>query len=186
MLHACYIRPFLRYIGTPFHQWFLISSNPARERVTARGPLITFTVQPGFRAATSKVTGRSNLSGAAIRAPLRAPTGKNVGNNALYPDAKPLQLLAYADDLLIFLSKPTEWQQLNVVLEIYHKASNAKVNLEKTNMSSMAGNALPQWQAMVTDFRGKWHDYNSQASLVYLGYPIYHNAYQLNGFLTRK
>ena len=53
------------------------------------------------------------------------------------------------------------------------------------NMFSMAGNALPQWQAMVTDFRDKWHDYNSQASLVYLGYPIYHNAYQLNGFLSK-
>jgi hypothetical protein len=61
-------------------------------------------------------------------------------------------------DLLIFLSKPIEWQQLNDVLEIYHKASNTTVNLEKTNMFSMAGNALPQWQAMVTDFRGKLHD----------------------------
>jgi hypothetical protein len=52
-------------------------------------------------------------------------------------------------------------------------------------MFSMAGNELPQWQAMVTDFRGKLHDYNSQASLVYLGYPINHNAYQLNGLLSK-
>jgi hypothetical protein len=56
---------------------------------------------------------------------------KNVGNNALHPDVKPLRLLAYADDLLIFLPKPIDWQQLNDVLEIYHKASNAKVTWRK-------------------------------------------------------
>jgi hypothetical protein len=49
-------------------------------------------------------------------------------DNAFFPDALPIKVLAYADDLLIFLSAPNEWETLTHHLHIYHLACNAKVN----------------------------------------------------------
>ena len=35
-----------------------------------------------------------------------------MGDAAYFPDAKPIKLMAYADDLLIFLHEQREWQPL--------------------------------------------------------------------------
>jgi hypothetical protein len=53
----------------------------------------------------------------------------------MFPDAAPTKLLAYADDLLVFLSKPTEWHKLMNSLKVYNSASNAKVDLLKQKFS---------------------------------------------------
>jgi hypothetical protein len=57
--------------------------------------------------------------------------------------------------------------------------------MTKTSMFSLAGNQQPGWQTLLSAFQGQWHDYNSPEALIYLGYPIYHSEYQLNGFLSR-
>jgi subtilisin-like proprotein convertase family protein len=68
--------------------------------------------------------------------------------------------MAYADDLVIFLSSPREWQVIMNILKLYDKASNAKVNLEKTIVFPMAGNAQTEWQVIIDNASGKWHDQN--------------------------
>ncbi|KAG2172121.1 hypothetical protein INT44_004743 [Umbelopsis vinacea] len=55
---------------------------------------------------------------------------KSFGHNAFFPDALPIKVLAYADDLVIFLSAPNEWETLTQHLQIYHLACNAKIVYE--------------------------------------------------------
>ena len=68
------------------------------------------------------------------------------------------------------------------ILKLYDKASNAKVNLEKTIVFPMAGNAQTEWQIIIDNANGKWHGQNSPEATVYLGFPIFHNEDQLEGF----
>ncbi|KAF9112822.1 hypothetical protein BGW39_003961 [Mortierella sp. 14UC] len=51
---------------------------------------------------------------------------------------EPIKLGAYADDLMILISTTTEWTALKDALQIYGRASNAKVNLSKTVAFSMS------------------------------------------------
>lgn len=43
-----------------------------------------------------------------------------------------IKMLSYADDLQVFLTNTTEWDKLVEILQLYGRASNAKVNLNKT------------------------------------------------------
>ncbi|KAH8555043.1 hypothetical protein BGW37DRAFT_414926, partial [Umbelopsis sp. PMI_123] len=53
--------------------------------------------------------------------------------------------LAYADDLLMILAYPQEWQILLLHLQTYNNASNARVNLKKTALFTLAGNYHEDW-----------------------------------------
>ncbi|KAL0088870.1 hypothetical protein J3Q64DRAFT_1832560 [Phycomyces blakesleeanus] len=55
------------------------------------------------------------------------------------------KLLAYADDLPIFLSSPSKLAPLLSLLSVYSKASNACVNLGKTIAVSLSGHFTPDW-----------------------------------------
>ena len=48
-----------------------------------------------------------------------------------------VKILAYGDDLEVFLSSPGEWPVLLSLLENYDQASNAKVDLSKTVLVSL-------------------------------------------------
>ncbi|KAG1038429.1 hypothetical protein G6F43_012688 [Rhizopus delemar] len=54
----------------------------------------------------------------------------------------PVKLLSYADDLEVFLTHPSEWPVLIELLTIYGRASNAKVNLNKTVLVSLSGSVI--------------------------------------------
>ena len=41
-------------------------------------------------------------------------------------------LMAYADDVLLFLNNKLEWQRIQVILRLYEAASNGRINYHKT------------------------------------------------------
>lgn len=95
----------------------------------------------------------------------------------------PIKLLSYADDLEVFLTAPQEWPILLRLLNLYHQASNAKVNLMKTVVMSLSGESHTEWKSLALEYGAQWHDANSNTALQYLGYPLFHNNAQLLDFL---
>ena len=67
-----------------------------------------------------------------------------MGDAAYFPDAKPIKLMAYADDLLIFLHEPREWQPLLDNLQLHHSAS-------KTQKSTLKKRRFFRCQAMTNN-----------------------------------
>lgn len=94
------------------------------------------------------------------------------------------KLLSYADDLEVFLSSPQEWPTLQTLLEIYSLASNAKVNLHKTEVVSLSGSPSPEWQDIATVANINYHTRDSPTAVRYLGYPLFSSDTQLKSFLT--
>ena len=95
----------------------------------------------------------------------------------------PVKILSYADDLEVFLSSPTEWSVLLSWLDLYGRASNAKVNMNKTVLVSLSGVSHPTWVSLASDAGFQWHDAESSGSVRYLGYPLYHTDSQLRNYL---
>ncbi|CDH55956.1 hypothetical protein RO3G_01611 [Lichtheimia corymbifera JMRC:FSU:9682] len=96
----------------------------------------------------------------------------------------PIKALAYADDLLVFLRTPAEWQYLLQHLTTYNLASNGKVNLNKTVVFPLSGSPNPSWQHMLHTINVQWHDRTAPTALTYLGYPLYHHDQHLDSFLS--
>ncbi|CEP16737.1 hypothetical protein, partial, partial [Parasitella parasitica] len=94
----------------------------------------------------------------------------------------PVKLLSYADDLEVFLSCPDEWPVLLSLLELYGRASNAKVNLGKTVLVSLSGRPHSAWAALAHTAGLKWHDALSSGAVRYLGHPLYHTDSQQSDF----
>lgn len=92
---------------------------------------------------------------------------------------RPMKLLAYADDLCIFLSNQQDFHRAMAHLTAYNQASNAKVNVSKTEVFSLSGARLPTW---ITFFRhqgiNQWHDASSPTALRYLGFPLAQSSQQ--------
>ncbi|CDH61172.1 hypothetical protein RO3G_01611 [Lichtheimia corymbifera JMRC:FSU:9682] len=63
-----------------------------------------------------------------------------------------IKLLSYADDLEVFLDNPREWPILDDLLFQYRKASNAKVNLNKTVMMPLSGGCHEEWLSLASSF----------------------------------
>ncbi|EIE88395.1 hypothetical protein RO3G_13106 [Rhizopus delemar RA 99-880] len=95
----------------------------------------------------------------------------------------PVKHLSYADDLEDFLTHPSEWPVFIELLTIYGRASNAKVNLNKTVLVSLSGVGHSSWISLATQQGITWHDRSSHTSVRYLGYPLYHTAAQHDSFL---
>lgn len=100
-------------------------------------------------------------------------------------DMQPLKLLSYADDLQVFLNDTKEWKILLHILDLYGKASNAKVNLSKTMVISMSGKTHTEWTEILQRESIKWHDKTDQHPIVQLGYPFYSSPQQLQSFLDQ-
>jgi len=104
------------------------------------------------------------------------------------PDTS-IKIMAYADDMVVLLQDPKEWTALQNIYEIYAKASNARLNVNKTEFISMSGHAWPQWKKMQRSIDAGWHDRHASTAARYLGYPIYSSTNQLQSFwegLTAK
>jgi hypothetical protein len=90
------------------------------------------------------------LQGFTIHPPVSRPISKHHAYNAYFPENTPIKLLAYADDLLMILADPQEWQILLLHLQTYNNASNARVNLKKTALFTLAGNYHEDWNVIAT------------------------------------
>lgn len=95
----------------------------------------------------------------------------------------PVKILAYADDLLVFLSHHQELDLLLIILDVYSQASNGRINLHKTVAVSLSGAPLTQWtdcfdRAGIT----ARHDSQSATALRYLGFPLSSHPSQLQTF----
>jgi hypothetical protein len=81
-------------------------------------------------------------------------------------------LMAYADDVLLFLNNKKEWQCVQQVLQLYKAASNGNINFHKTTAFPLTTQHDKELEA---DLRGaslQWHDNTSAEPLIYLGYPV--------------
>lgn len=93
------------------------------------------------------------------------------------------KLLSYADDLEVFLSSPQEWPILQDLLKLYGSASNAKVNINKTEIVSLSGRKLNLWSNITDRHSISYHTNQSNNAVRYLGYPLYSTQAQLLSFL---
>lgn len=87
--------------------------------------------------------------------------------------------------LQVFLTNPSEWTTLLEILSMYGKASNAKVNLDKTVVISLSGYPHTEWIQMINDSNMKWHDKRDEQPVTQLDYPMYSNAKHLNLFFEQ-
>ncbi|KAI8059592.1 hypothetical protein BC940DRAFT_247490 [Gongronella butleri] len=97
--------------------------------------------------------------------------------------------MAYADDMVILLRDPKEWHALQEIYGIYAKASNARLNVQKTEFISMSGHTWPEWQQIKRSTGASWHDRHPPSATRYLDYSIYSGQYQLQVYwngLTSK
>jgi hypothetical protein len=103
---------------------------------------------------------------------LPLPDNPSIGNAY---SSQPMKILAYADDLAVFLSSPDEWTALIAIMELYGRASNAKINIEKTVVISLSGATHRAWTRLLTAASDQiqWHDAQCQNAVRYLGYPLY-------------
>jgi hypothetical protein len=66
---------------------------------------------------------------------------------------------------------------------MYGNASNAKVNIQKTEMVSLSGEPHSDWIPIAAYAGISWHDKSSSSAVRYLGYPLYSNEHQLLSYL---
>ena len=62
-----------------------------------------------------------------------------------------LKLLGFADDLAVYLQSPNDWSVLQEILQTYSCASNAKVNIHKTEVVSLSGKSHAEWIRITTE-----------------------------------
>ncbi|CEP09890.1 hypothetical protein [Parasitella parasitica] len=72
---------------------------------------------------------------------------------------------------------------VDVVLELYGRASNAKVNISKIVVVSLSGASHSAWIDLAVTAGLQWHDAGSDNAIRYLGYPLYHTESQLQVYL---
>ncbi|KAG2224705.1 hypothetical protein INT45_009020 [Circinella minor] len=116
-------------------------------------------------------------------APLPPRSNIHFRSNSSFDSSHPIKICAYADDLLVFLHQPQEWNHLVRHLTVYGQASNGRVNLQKTVVFPLNGELHEDWRTQVESFGARWHDQHHPHALTYLGYPLYHSQAQLDGFL---
>lgn len=97
----------------------------------------------------------------------------------------PVKVLAYADDVAVFLRNPEDFHHLCTLYNIYAQASNAKLNLGKTEAFSLSGHPHPQWQSFLNSHGiSTWHDHASLSAIRYLGFAICSSIAQRNAFVN--
>jgi hypothetical protein len=118
---------------------------PTETRVTTGRSTLTDTLQHGLEPLLRYILGKPMLRG--IQLPEVQTTKRHWPTilEKAVDDMPPLKLLSYADDLQVFLNDTKEWKALLYILDLYGKASNAKVNLSKTIVISMSGKTHIEW-----------------------------------------
>jgi hypothetical protein len=89
------------------------------------------------------------------------------------PSRQPVKLLAYADDICLFLGHHDDYTLAMTHFQNYSQVSNAKLNIDKTEAFSLGGAGLPTWRAFL-ELHGvrKWYDKKSVAPIRYLGFHM--------------
>ncbi|KAG1532813.1 hypothetical protein G6F51_012925 [Rhizopus arrhizus] len=80
----------------------------------------------------------------------------------------PVKALAYADDVLVFLQSPPDFPCLRQLYNTYAAASNARLNISKTEAFSLSGRSSLQWQEFLQEQGFVFSSSNSQRDQ-YLG-----------------
>ncbi|KAG1257776.1 hypothetical protein G6F68_009140 [Rhizopus microsporus] len=106
-------------------------------------------------------------------------------DNLLTTESPPLlKALAYADDIMVLLSDPEELPALLDIVNTYERASNARLNRDKTLAVSLSGNIQPQWTQMLHSCNmHQWHDKSNDTAAIYLGFPLTSSKAQMKNFL---
>ncbi|KAG1180285.1 hypothetical protein G6F36_010434 [Rhizopus arrhizus] len=95
------------------------------------------------------------------------------------PPPATLKVLAYTDDVCVFLSSRTDFLRPQHHLNAYGQVSNAKVNLSKTETIFLNGRASPHWQQLLTQYQiSQWHNHSKNQPLRYLGFPVIQSVAQ--------
>ncbi|KAI8377477.1 uncharacterized protein BYT42DRAFT_475275, partial [Radiomyces spectabilis] len=98
----------------------------------------------------------------------------------------PAKLLAYADDVFLFLHDSNDLNCCIQHLQTYAVASNAKPNFLKSHAISPSGRPSDFWRTTLLDNNiPSWHDATTNHSLVYLAYPLYSTPSQRDHFSTQ-
>ena len=116
-----------------------------------------------------------------LQAILACPDIKGFQMNTT-PLAPPLKDMAYADDLGAFVKTAAEWKALKEIMETYSKASNARLNLQKTVAFSLHGEMYPDLRRTLQEDQVRIHTEDAEHALEYLGYPIALSTSQRNAF----
>ncbi|KAG1033186.1 hypothetical protein G6F43_013618 [Rhizopus delemar] len=98
---------------------------------------------------------------------------------------RPVKLLAYADDILIFINSKEEFLELQKSLKVYNSASNSQVNYSKSVAFPLAGGSVfnnRELKELIVNNGLRWFDSQSVGYIKYLGYPIWFNTTQRNIF----
>ena len=96
-----------------------------------------------------------------------------------------LKLLGFADDLAVYLQSPNEWSVLQEILQTYSWASNAKVNIHKTEVVSLSGKSHAEWIKITTELVVAYHTKDSRTAVRYLGYSLFSAPHQLKAYLSK-
>ncbi|KAL1929293.1 hypothetical protein VTP01DRAFT_2352 [Rhizomucor pusillus] len=92
--------------------------------------------------------------------------------------------MAYADDVLVFLTNPDELRTLLAILNLYGRASNARLNREKTVAVSLNNCTHTTWiHILQAEGISNWFDRTPSIGTAYLGYPLTSSKAQLQAFL---
>lgn len=107
-------------------------------------------------------------------------------SNPLLPAMPPLKCLAYADDVMIFLSSASDLSRLQHHLGHYQLASNAKLNAHKSQALSLSGRPQVEWNTLLHQAGfPPCHDRTWATAVEYLGYPLASSKPQLDHFLAK-
>lgn len=104
---------------------------------------------------------------------------------------RPIKLLAYAGDVLIFAKNKAEYSAIEDCLKEYSKASNSKVNFSKSIAFPLhGGNMMGHKGAELRNYIAnnqcmKWFDYSSTGYVKYLGYPLWFSNEQRDTFVDK-
>jgi len=96
--------------------------------------------------------------------------------------APPLKVMAYADDLGNMIRTATEWSELKRIMDVYGRASNARLNLKKTVAFPLGKGADAELFSLLRRDKVQIHSTTAESALVYLGFPISLNTHQRDAF----
>lgn len=111
---------------------------------------------------------------------------KCVDSFSLVPRPTLLKVLAYADDVFVFLNSSQDLTRLQMHMDRYQAASNTRFNAHKTQAISLSGRPLPHWTTVLEQAGfPRCHDQTWSEPLTYLGFPLFSSSPQLQVFLGR-
>jgi hypothetical protein len=99
-----------------------------------------------------------------------------------------VKLLAYTDGVIYLLNNPLDLEVLQSHLHKYSRASNAQVNLHKTQAFPLSGKPILNsslWSSQLLFHSiDQWHDCITAGPLTCLGFPLYLSTKQRDSYLN--